>query len=167
MNFNPLTWDAPYLVVVAGLFVIVFLRANGTYWLGRGMTAGAQRTRLARLLESKHYANATRWLNRWGAPAISVSFLTVGIQTMINLAAGVTRMPLRRYIPATIVGSIMWAFVYGTVGFVSFVALQRLWTLSPVAVVAIGLVVVAGAAWLLLSRDAAALPAEAEAGVEA
>ena len=165
--FDPTTWDAPYAIVVAALWVIVMLRANATYWLGRGIAAGARRTKAAKLLDSRHYERGASWLNRWGAPAISVSFLTVGIQTVINLAAGVTRMPLRRYIPATIVGSIMWAFVYGTVGFVSFVALQRLWTLSPVAVVAIGLVVVAGAAWLLLSRDAAALPAEAEAGVEA
>ena len=165
--FDPTTWEAPYAVVLAALFVIVFCRTNATYWVGRAMASGAEHTRARRILLSPAYRRGAGWLNRWGAPAISVSFLTVGFQTMINLAAGVTRMPLRRYIPATIVGSIMWAFVYGTVGFVSFVALQRLWSLSPVAVVAIGLVVVAGAAWLLLSRDAAALPAEAEAGVEA
>lgn len=165
--FDPTTWEAPYAVVLAALFVIVFCRTNATYWVGRAMASGAEHTRARRILSSPAYRRGAGWLNRWGAPAISVSFLTVGFQTMINLAAGVTRMPLRRYIPATIVGSIMWAFVYGTVGFVSFIALQRLWTLSPVAVVAIGLVVVAGAAWLLLSRDAAALPAEAEAGVEA
>ena len=47
---------------------------------------------------------------RWGAPVVTLSFLTVGIQTLVNLAAGVMRMPLRRYIPALTVGAILWAF---------------------------------------------------------
>lgn len=154
--FNPMTWDAPYLVVVAALFVIVMFRANGTYWLGRGMAAGVKRTRLSRLLESKHYATASRWLGRWGAPAVAISFLTVGVQTMINLAAGVTRMPLRRYLPAVIVGSIMWAFIYGSVGFLSLIAIQVMWQRSPVLVIVLAVVAVAGLAWAVLRRDAPA-----------
>lgn len=151
--FNPMTWDAPYLVIVAALFVIVMLRANGTYWLGRGMTAGAQRTRLARMLESKHYANATRWLNRWGAPAISISFLTVGIQTVINLAAGVTRMPLRRYLPAVTVGCVLWAFLYGTVGFIGWAAVVKLWNFSPALLIAVAVVAIAGLVFAVARRD--------------
>lgn len=152
--FNPMTWDAPYLVVVAALFVIVMLRANGTYWLGRGMAAGAQRTRLARLLTSRHYANATRWLNRWGAPAISLSFLTIGIQTVINLAAGVARMPLRRYLPAVTVGCVAWAFLYATVGFIGWAAVVTLWQYSPAALVAVLVVAVGGIVWAMARRDA-------------
>ena len=151
--FNPMTWDAPYLVVVGALFVIVMLRANATYWLGRGLAAGAQRTRLARMLESRHYATATTWLGRWGAPAVAVSFLTIGIQTMVNLAAGVARMPMRRYLPAVTVGCVMWAFIYGTVGFMGWVGLQELWIRSPVAVVAICLLVAATITWSVLARD--------------
>lgn len=159
--FNPLTWDAPYFVVAAGLFVIVMLRANATYWLGRGMAAGAERTRLAKLLESKHYANATRWLARWGAPAISLSFLTVGIQTVINLAAGMTRMPMRRYLPAVTVGCVLWAFLYATVGFIGWAAVVRLWTLSPAALVAVLVVAAAGIVWAVARRDTPAkVPAE-------
>lgn len=158
--FNPMTWDAPYLVVVAALFVIVMLRANGTYWLGRGMTAGAEHTRLAKLLRSKHYANATRWLNRWGAPAISLSFLTIGIQTVINLAAGVTRMPLRRYLPAVAVGGLLWAFLYGTVGFIGWAAVVKLWQFSPPLLVGVLLLAAGGIAWSLLRRET---PAEVHA----
>lgn len=151
--FNPMTWDAPYLVVVAALFVIVMLRANGTYWLGRGMTAGAEHTRLAKLLQSAHYAKAARWLDRWGAPVISLSFLTVGLQTVINLAAGVTRMSLRRYLPAVTVGCVLWAFLYGTVGFIGWAAVARLWTYSPPLLIAVVALTVAGIAWSLTRRD--------------
>lgn len=34
---------------------------------------------------------------------VALSFLTVGFQTLVNLAAGAARMPLRRYLPAMVV----------------------------------------------------------------
>ncbi|WP_353081884.1 DedA family protein [Tessaracoccus lapidicaptus] len=158
--FDPTSWNAPFAVVVVALFAIVMARANATYWLGRGLAAGAARTRWQRLLTSPHYASGARWLNRWGAPAVSLSFLTVGIQTMVNLAAGVTRMPLRRYLPAVTVGCIIWAFMYGTVGFIGWYAVVRLWERSPALTVA---VLAAGAAvvvWVVTRRDRAeAVPA--------
>ncbi|WP_233120658.1 DedA family protein [Tessaracoccus sp. ZS01] len=153
--FDPTTWDAPFAVVVVALFGIVMLRANATYWLGRGIAAGARRTRLVKLMESRHYATGARWLNRWGAPAVSISFLTIGIQTMVNLAAGVTRMPLRRYLPAVTLGCIMWAFLYGTIGMIGFKAIGILWTRSPWLVLAVALVAAALVTWIVRRRDVA------------
>ena len=75
---------------------IVMLRANATYWLGRGAEAGAEHTRLRRLLRSPRFARVQAGVARWGAPVVTLSFLTIGIQTLVNLAAGVTKMPLRR-----------------------------------------------------------------------
>lgn len=54
---------------------------------------------------------------RFGAPLVTLSFLTVGVQTVLNAAAGGLRMPLRRYTPAAIVGSLLWAALYTTAGF--------------------------------------------------
>ncbi len=151
--FEPTTWDAPLAVVVLALFVIVMLRANGTYWLGRALAAGARRSRWEKVLESRHYATGARWLNRWGAPAVSLSFLTIGIQTMVNLAAGVAQMPLRRYLPAVIVGCVMWAFLYGTVGFIGWVAVGALWDRSPALTVALLALAAAGIGFALLRSD--------------
>src|SRR5690349_23772252 len=108
------------------------VRANATYWLGRGAQSGARRTRLSGLLTSPRFRRAQDIVSRWGAPIVTVSFLTVGIQTLINLAAGVARMPLRRYLPAVIVGSILWALLYATVGFVTLAGWLKLYALSPV-----------------------------------
>ncbi|HJE50839.1 MAG TPA: VTT domain-containing protein, partial [Tessaracoccus flavescens] len=121
----------------------------------------ASMTRFRHLLESKHYATGTRWLNRWGAPAVTLSFLTIGVQTMVNLAAGATRMPLRRYIPAVTVGCIIWAFIYSTVGFIGFAAIAKLWELTPIGTLAVGALAVAGIAFTVLRRDKAE-PAPAE-----
>ena len=78
----------PFPLTVTGLFLIVLVRANATHWLGRAAHAGAGRTRVRRLLQSPGFRRAQGLLERWGAPVIAVSFLTVGFQTVANLAAG-------------------------------------------------------------------------------
>jgi membrane protein DedA with SNARE-associated domain len=94
---------------------------------------------------------------RWGAPVVTLSFLTVGIQTLVNLAAGVMRMPLRRYIPALTIGAILWAFLYATVGFVTFAGWQRVYQLSPTVAIVTLVVLLAGLAgyivWQVRHRD--------------
>src|SRR6476469_3535636 len=111
------------------------VRANATYWLGRGVQSGARRTRLSGMLASPRFRRAQDVIARWGAPIVTVSFLTVGVQTLINLAAGVARMPLRRYLPAVALGSIIWALLYATVGFVTVAAWRKLYELAPVGTV--------------------------------
>ncbi len=146
----------PYPVAVGALFAIVLLRAGGTYALGRGVLAGAGRTRLARLVRTPAFARAERLVERWGAPVVAACFLTVGIQTVVHLAAGVTRMPLRRYLPALAVGGLIWALLYATVASVGFAGLRALYTLSPVTamvvVVALVLALVAYVIWQVRRR---------------
>ena len=140
----------PYPLAVVTLFVIVFLRANATYWVGRAAQAGARRTRISRLLQTPAYRRAERLVSRWGAPIVTVSFLTVGIQTMINAAAGVSRMPLRRYLPAMMVGGVFWAFLYATVGFITLEAWLIFYRASPVVAIAVAILVVATIAFLVV-----------------
>ena len=40
--------SSPFEVAVAALFVIVFVRTNGTYWFGRALAAGYGKTRLGK-----------------------------------------------------------------------------------------------------------------------
>lgn len=116
----------PFAVVVVGLFVIVLLRAQATYWLGRGLAAGTIRSRFGQRLGSRltgpSFERAVGYLNRWGPLAVTLCFLTVGIQTMVNAAAGLTRMPYARYTLAMVPGCVMWAFIYATVGLTAFYA---------------------------------------------
>lgn len=142
--FDPLSWGAPYPVVVAALYVIVCLRAGGTYALGRAIAAGTSHTRLHGLTTRRSFARARGLVARWGAPFVTASFLTIGLQTMVNLAAGVLRMPLRRYLPALAVGALVWALVYATVGFVGFAALAHLHERSPLAAWAVGILCMGG-----------------------
>lgn len=144
--------DWPYPLAVGVLFLIALARGNATYWLGRAAQAGARRTRGRRLVESPAFERAGRLLNRWGPPVVSVSFLTIGFQTVVNLAAGVSRMPLRRYLPAVGVGAFLWALLYATVGFVAFAAWFRLYDRSPALALVVAVVLVAALAAFVLRQ---------------
>lgn len=138
------TENWPFAASVAVLFGVVMLRANATYWAGRGLRAGANRSRLSRHLDGPALVRAQGVVHRWGAPAVTVSFLTVGFQTAVNAAAGAAQMPQRRYLPAVVLGSQIWAFLYTTVGFALVGAWLsadgRWWVAGAVAVIGASLV---------------------------
>lgn len=136
----------PFPLAVGALFVIVLLRAGGTYALGRAARSGASKTRVQHLISSPRFVRAQQLIERWGAPIVVLSFLTVGFQTVANLAAGVGRMPLRRYLPALAIGGLIWAVLYATVGLITLTALAHLYEISPIGVVLGGLALVAGLA---------------------
>src|SRR5699024_6943365 len=93
---------------------------------------------------------AERALDRWGPPAVAVSFLTIGFQTAINLAAGVVRMRWYRYVPALTIGGAIWATIYTTIGSVSVAAVGTADTRVAVATIAVSVVLgVALAAWII------------------
>ena len=136
----------PFVWAFLILFVIVMLRSNGTYWAGRALAAGGRKTKLQKYLDSPSVIRAEKIIARWGTVAVSVSFLTIGIQTAVNMSAGLGRMPLRRYIPATVVGAVAWACIYATIGLAAFDAALAAAAGSPLALIVL---VVAVAAALL------------------
>lgn len=136
--------ELPLVWTFASLWVIVMGRANTTYWIGRGMATGTGLTRYAHVLDSPLYLRAQAMAERWGVLAVPLSFLTVGVQTFVQLSAGVTRMPLHLYLPAVAVGCMIWAAIYATVGLAVFVAWLESgghW-LIPVAAVAVAVLIV-------------------------
>lgn len=148
----------PFLTTVAILFVIVFLRAQATYWAGRAVGSGLSRTSFGRRMEGPRTQHAITSLHRWGAPLITFSFLTIGFQTVVNAAAGLTRMRWIRYTAAMVPGCVLWGLLYGSVGFAAFTgwfALSGPWQWASLATV----VVVGGTAlgiWRHVRRRTAA-----------
>lgn len=142
----------PFPAAVAVLFAIAFLRGNATYWLARAARTGAGHTRVKAMFASPGYQRAERIVGRWGAPAVTLCFLTVGVQTMINLVAGATRMPLRSYLPAVTVGAVLWGLLYATFGAFSWSVLIRLYQVDPVLAIVLGVVLVGGLAAFVIIR---------------
>src|SRR5699024_9185446 len=132
--YNPMTWDGPGLWVWLALYFIVFCRAGGAHLIGRAVRDGVSRvSAIQRVLTSASYQRAERALDRWGPPAVAVSFLTIGFQPGINLASGVIRMHWYRYLPALLIGGALWATIYTTIGSVSVTALGYVYSRWPLA----------------------------------
>ena len=154
----------PFWLAFAALFASGFGRSNATYWIGRGAIAGYRRRRHAP--EPQLQARAEALLRRLGPVAVTLSYLTIGIQTAIHLTAGVMRMPLRYYLPAALVGSLAWAAIYATVG----LAVVQAWIAAQAGswygLAGLGALVLVGVCTWLLSRRRSRTGADAAAPAE-
>lgn len=167
---HPEQWELPFFGVWGLLYLIVLGRAGSTYALGRAARRGAARfTHIGRLLASPRARRVEALLDRWGAPLVAASFLTIGFQTLANAAAGATRMALVRYLPALALGGAAWALIYAGVGFAGFAAVRAAYERDPdLTVIVVALLAFALAAFLavrlLRRRGAGSPPPEAAGG---
>ncbi|MFI2780265.1 DedA family protein [Streptomyces sp. ALB3] len=153
-------------VAAGALYAIVLLRAGGTFAVGWLAGAGARRSRFAGRISSAKFRRAERAIQRWGAPVVAVSFLTVGFQTAANFLAGSMRMPLPRYLPALFVGGAAWALIYATVGLGVLEVLGKLfaeWTAFGVSAV---VVLVLGVCGVVVYRRAKAAPSSGDTATD-
>lgn len=136
-----LTQGWPIWAVFIFLFCGSFVRGNAMYWIGRAIRAGGARSRWATMLERPGMARAEQLVTKFGPPAVALGHLTVGLQSAINVTAGVLRMPQRRWLPAVAVGAILWSLLYTTVGLALVAAIlgqaQWWWALVGAGVVAL------------------------------
>lgn len=133
--------ELPVGWTLLAFWCLAMMRSNGAYWIGRAIVAGTSISRFADLLDSPLYQRAQAMAERWGVLAVPLSFLTVGVQTFVQISAGATRMPLRLYLPAVAVGSVMWALIYGTVGMAVILAWLETGGHWPVLVLLIAAIV--------------------------
>lgn len=145
-------WASSGVPLFTFLFFVVFIRAQGTYWLGRaaavGVLAGKDhegvRGRLAAWFNGPVPARGARLLERWGLIIIPLCFLTVGVQTAVNAGSGVLGMKWRTYTLAMIPGCIAWSAMYGLGMMAVWMAVLGAvagspWAWALIAVIAAGL----------------------------
>lgn len=114
----------PIEVALAFMWVVGIVRTSIVYALGAlAAEGGARLNRIRKAMDSPLYRKARRLINRWGVIAVPLCFLTVGLQTAVIITTGFTKMPLRRWVPAMLVGTFMWACIYTTIGFAILAAL--------------------------------------------
>ncbi len=114
----------PIEVALAFMWVVGIVRTSIVYALGTlAAEGGARLDRIRKAMDSPLYRKARRLINRWGVIAVPLCFLTVGLQTAVIITTGFTKMPLRRWVPAMLVGTFMWACIYTTIGFAILAAL--------------------------------------------
>lgn len=166
---------APFAAIFAFFFAVAFIRTLVTYWVARfvaGQTIDRtqpQRTVLVRAQtwsRSRAAQRGTAFINRWGVLAVPLSFCAVGTKTIVNAAAGLTRMPfLRRYLPALVVGCLVHATIYATVGWAAWTAALAAATGSAwgaVALIVLLALMAVGLALVLRRRRPGVQPRDAD-----
>lgn len=148
--------NGPVAFVYLFLFFGAFTRAQTTYWIGRymgnfimtrGRPDSGWRLKLFNRIHAPSTENATEVLQRRGWPIIPLSFLTVGFQSLVQLSAGLIRMPWPRYTPAMIPGALAWALVYTTIGWAVWEAAISAVAGSPVTLILVLAAVVGFFVW--------------------
>ena len=108
----------PLELAVVIMWGIGILRTSIVYALGYlAATGSARLERIRNAMQTPLYTRATAMINRWGAYAVPLCFLTVGLQTAVIITPGFTKMPMRRWLPGMLLGTLMWAIIYVTIGF--------------------------------------------------
>jgi membrane protein DedA with SNARE-associated domain len=67
-------------------------------------------------LTPQHLERADQWFARRGHFAVLIGRVTPVVRSFISIPAGVARMPLRRYLVLSLIGSAAWAFALAAVG---------------------------------------------------
>jgi len=98
---------------IGGLAAAV-LGDSGSYGIGR---FGAARLP-PRLRDSPAWARSAALFARWGAWSVYLTrFVLTPIALPVNLLAGSTRYPVRRYLLAVVAGEATWILLYGGAGY--------------------------------------------------
>lgn len=127
-------------------------------WIAYGVGYKLGRTPIERFgryigIRSHDIDKAERWWAKHGAAAVFFSRMLPVIRTFISLPAGIERMPFGRFTLYTTLGCVPWVFALTAVGY----ALGENWntiidSFSLASYVIAGLIVVAGAAYLIRRR---------------
>jgi membrane-associated protein len=116
------------------------------YLIGRRYGDALGETRAVRRLGRQHYDRATDLLRRRGGTAVFMTRLVPVVRTVTPAAAGASGLPYRRFAPASLAGSALWATVYvgggSVIGGVAGIATDVLGRAAWLVVVLLALAVV-------------------------
>jgi len=119
---------SPSMILLGGFFAAIgsVLGASITYWVARlgGRPIVDKLARWVRI-DSAHIDRAEKQFQRWGTGFVLVGRVMPGIRTLINIPAGLARMPFITFFVVTFFGSYIWCTLLIGAGYV----LGNEWTL--------------------------------------
>ena len=164
----------PFLGVYTFLFFVVALRSTATFaiarYVNRLMLAGKEptggwRLRMWNWAHAAPTQHAVHQLRTRGLILIPLSFLTVGVQSVVILAAGLLGLSVPRYAAAAFPGWLAWAGIYSTIGFAVWGAAMKAAAGSPVGIAVIAVAALALIVYVVHARrkrQAAVIPVKVQ-----
>ncbi|MBX6769289.1 MAG: VTT domain-containing protein, partial [Actinomadura rubrobrunea] len=98
----------PLWAAVVASVLIIFARGQAYYWIGRGVGPRVYASRAGRRIGERRLRRVERLVARRGAVAVFAAHWVAGFRHAIPVCAGVTRMPIPRYLLASALGSLLW-----------------------------------------------------------
>jgi len=151
----------PYWLLLTVLSLGAMARGQLVYWIGRVATeqtlrrthpAGGWRERAHRWLSDGGADAGIVVIRRWGLIAIPFSYVTIGLQSMIQAGAGVLRIPWWKYTLAQIPGALAWGAIYASFGFFAWSLIGQAAAGNPAAAIALAALAVVLIGGLVLIR---------------
>jgi membrane protein DedA with SNARE-associated domain len=109
------------MIFLGGLYATIgsTLGASITYWASRlgGRPLVDKLARWVRI-DPAHITRAETQFHRWGSGLVLVGRLMPGIRTLINIPAGLARMPFPAFFVATFIGAYAWCTLLIGAGYV-------------------------------------------------
>ena len=125
------------------------------YFLGRRYGDEVSHKRL-----KKRWERAQRWIKQKGAPAVFLGRFVAFVRTVVPAAAGVSRMPYRRFFPWSVAAGILWGTGSALLGYVTAAHFEKVvkWTERAGLLLFGGVVLVAGGIYLFIRLRRARRP---------
>jgi membrane-associated protein len=123
------------------------------YWLGARAGLPLLQGREGRVLNAANLARAERFYERYGVLAVVVARWIPWIRTVTPVLAGIAGMPYRRFLPANVVGAVLWGAGLLTLGHLAASTPALKHSAVAVAVAVVAASVVAGLVRVRLARS--------------
>ena len=106
-------------------------------------------------LRGKEIKQADDWFDRHGPRAVLFGRMVPGIRSLLSLPAGMSEMPLPKFLIYSAIGSGLWASALAGAGYLLGENYDRVEQyISPVSKIVLGVVVVAAVVWFLRRKRA-------------
>ncbi|MPY68301.1 DedA family protein [Deinococcus sp. SDU3-2] len=128
------------------------------YYIGRAfgeerLVAWADKYGKWLTLSGKDIRKADDWFDRHGTKAVLFGRMVPGIRSLLSLPAGMSEMPMPKFLIYSAIGSALWATALATAGYVLGENYDRVEQyISPISKIVLVAVVVAAVAWFLKRR---------------
>lgn len=128
------------------------------YYIGRAfgeerLVAWADKHGKWLTLSGKDIRKADDWFDQHGTKAVLFGRMVPGIRSLLSLPAGMSEMPMPKFLIYSAIGSALWATALASAGYVLGENYDRVEQyISPISKIVLAAVVVAAVAWFLKRR---------------
>jgi membrane-associated protein len=106
------------LFLICGLLIAVSVTGNITgYWFGHKTGPALYRRKDSRFFRRQYLVKTEEFYNKHGGLALVAAFFLPIIRSFSPVVAGIIRLKFRRFILATITGSVLWILSFVLAGY--------------------------------------------------